>query len=278
MPEAAMIPDPRMHDMHLSHTASAADQAHGLRRLFAGTQAQFIALVANPHVAFSSVVLERLTTVLDAMGRNTLVVDAADSSPPPQELAALDLRAGIEPLSARVSYLAARGLPLRHVDTRGSSAHFLDRLQAAAPQCGVLLVHAGAPDLARLFTRRALRPMLLAANQPDSVTHAYAAMKLLATRCGLMSYDLLLAAAPASRRASMIAQRLASCAESFIGAALHDWVAIDPACDVRDSPGEALHALVAAQLRLEPEAAEATPAWHAPAMTAEGAHGALHPN
>ena len=150
-------------------------------------------------MAFSSVVLERLTTVLGAMGLNTLVVDAADSSPAPHELAALDLRACIEPLSAQVSYLAARGLPLRHVDTRGSSAHFLDRLQAAAPQARVLLVHAGASDLARLFARRALRPVLLAADHPESLTHAYAAMKLLAQRCALMSYDLLLAAPPAGR-------------------------------------------------------------------------------
>ena len=170
------------------------------------------------------------------MGLNTLVVDAADSSPAPHELAALDLRACIEPLSPQVSYLAARGLPLRHVDTRGSSAHFLDRLQAAAPQARVLLVHAGAPDLARLFGRRALRPLLLAADQPDSLTHAYAAMKLLVMRCALMSYDLLLAAPPTGRRVPAIAQRLASCADSFLGAALHDWVAIDPACDVRDEP------------------------------------------
>ena len=257
-----------MDDILLSRPA---DQAHGLRRLFAGTQPQHIALVANPHVAFSGVVLERLTTVLGAMGLNTLVVDAADNSPPPQELAALDLRAGIEPLSAQVSYLAARGLPLRHVDTRGSSAHFLDRLQAAAPQARVLLVHAGAPDLARLYAQRPLRPLLLAADQPDSLTHAYAAMKLLVMRRALMSYDLLLAAPPAHRRVPAIAQRLASCAESFLGAALHDWVAIDPACDVRESPSDALCALVAAQLRLDADAQEPAdaatppPVWRASA-------------
>ena len=85
--------------------------------------------MANPHVAFSSVVLERLTTVLGALGQHTLVVDAAENSPPPQELAALDLRECIEPLSAQVSYLAARGLPLRFVDASGSTNGFL---QAAA--------------------------------------------------------------------------------------------------------------------------------------------------
>jgi hypothetical protein len=254
--------------------SAPADQAHGLRRLFAGTRAQHIALVANPHVAFAGVVLERLTTVLGSFGLHTLVVDAADSSPPPQELAALDLRACIETLSPRVSYLAARGLPLGHVDARGSSAHFLDRLQAAAPQCSVLLVHAGASDLARLYAQRALRPLLLASEQPEAVTHAYAAMKLLVMRRSLMSYDLLLAAPPARPRVPAIAQRLASCAESFLGAALHDWVAVDPACDVRDEPGEALTGLVAEQLRGNAEGCEAAPAWHGPAPM----HGAMTPN
>jgi flagellar biosynthesis protein FlhG len=246
-----------MPDISLPQGRSPADQAHGLRRLFADRQVQHLALVANPHVAFGSVVLERLTTVLGTLGLHTLVVDAADHSPAPQELAALDLRACIEPLSSHVSYLAARGLPLRHVDVRGSSADFLDRLQAAAPHCRVLLVHAGAGDLARLYSRRALRPLLLAADQPESVTDAYASMKLLAMRRGLMSFDLLLAAPPTQRRVATIAQRLASCAESFLGASLHDWVAIDPACDVRDCPGEALYALVAAQLRVDIDAPDA---------------------
>jgi flagellar biosynthesis protein FlhG len=254
--------------------AAATDQAHGLRRLFAGAGQQHLALVANPHVAFSHVVLERLTTVLDAMGLSTLVVDAADSSPAPQELAALDLRACIEPLSERVSYLAARGLPLRHVDTRGSAAHLLDRLQAAAPQCRVLLVHAGASDLARLYPRRALRPLLLASELPESLTQAYASMKLLVMRNALMSYDLLLAAPPASARVPRIAERLASCADNFLGAALHGWAAIDPACDVRDDPGAALRQLVAAQLQA-PADTEAPPAGDAPHWYGTG-RAALH--
>jgi flagellar biosynthesis protein FlhG len=252
--------------------SSPADQAHGLRRLFAGAQARHLALVANPHVAFTGVVLERLTTVLEGLGQHTLVVDAADSSPLPHELAALDLRACIERLSPRVSYLAARGLPLQHVDARGSSAHLLDRLQAAAPHDRVLLVHAGASDLARLYAQRALRPLLLAAEQPESVTHAYAAMKLLVMRRGLMSYDLLLAAPPGLPRVPTIAQRLADCAENFLGASLRDWAAIDPACDVREEPVEALRSLVAAQLRMQAEPDElpagALPAWRGSATAA----------
>lgn len=291
MPERAVSMSVHMHGGAPRRSGSPADQAHGLRRLFAGAQPRHLALVANPHVAFGGVVLERLTTVLGSLGLHTLVVDAADTSPPPQELAALDLRACIEPLSPQLSYLAARGLPLRHVDARGSSAHFLERVQAAAPQCSVLLVHAGASDLARLYTQRALRPLLLAADVPDSVTHAYAAMKLLALRCGLMSCDLLLAAPPAQPRTALIAGRLASCAESFLGVALRDWVAIDPASDVRDRPGADLHALVAAQLSDGDDAHEAPSAPAAmPALSATAPrlapdawrarasqHGALNP-
>ncbi len=255
-----MLPSPSMPESFRSQAPARAptDQAHGLRRLFAGQRPRHLALVANPHVASSCVVLERLTTVLATMGLKTLVVDAADHSPAPHELAALDLRSCIEPLSAQVSYLAARGLPLRHVDTRGSSAGFLDRLQAAAPDCRVLLVHAGAADLARLYEHQPLRPLLLASDHAESLPHAYAAMKLLALRRGLMSHDLLLAAPPASRLAPAIARRLRSCAESFLGVALRDWASIDPACDVREPPDAALCALVAAQLRGDPEANAAT--------------------
>jgi hypothetical protein len=239
---------------HRAH-APRRDQAHGLRRLFAGAQARPLALVANPHVAFSSVMLERLTTALSTLGLNTLVVDAADTSPAAGELAALDLRGCIEPLSAQVSYLAARGLPLRHVDTHGSSSAWLARLAAAAPQAQAILVHASAADLARLFTHQPLRPVLLAADHPESVTHAYAAMKLLVMRRGLMSFDLLVAAPPKQPRVGVIARRLASCAESFLGAAVRDWVPIDPACDVREAPAAPLLRLVREQLRSEEDAA-----------------------
>ena len=47
-----------------------------------------------------------------------------------------------------------RGLPLRHVDTRGSCAGLLRQLADAAPQADVVLVHAGASELSRLFSHR----------------------------------------------------------------------------------------------------------------------------
>lgn len=226
--------------------AAPRDQAHGLRRLFAGSAQRIIALASNPHLECTGVLLERLTTALTQLGLNTLLVDAADTSPAPSEMAALDVAAAIEPLSRHLSYLAARGLPLRHVDTRGSSTHWLRKLSHAAPQAQVLVVHAGAADLVRLLAEQALRPVLLAGECCDSVTHAYAAMKLLAQRRGLMSFDLLLGAPPRGRLAARIADSLAGCAERFLGAAVRDWVAVDPHSDVREPPCAGLLRVAAA--------------------------------
>lgn len=231
--------------------ATPQDQADGLRRLFAGPCRRVLPLVANPHVPFCGVVLDRLAAVLAGQGRQVLVVDAALHSPAAHELALLDLAACVERLSPRVCYLAARGLPMAHVDTRGCAGAFIDALQLAAPQAEVMLLHAEAGDLARLLMHRSARPLLIAADHPESVKHAYATCKLLARRCGLMTYDLLLAAAPSSPRAPGIASTLARCADDFLGAVLHDWALIDPAGVLDDPPDEALARLLAAQLTLE---------------------------
>ena len=220
------------------------DQAHGLRRMFAQSRTRSLPVVSNPHVPFAGVLLERLCTAFAELGLHTLVVDAAEGAPAPRELAMMDLAEGIEPLAPQMSYLAARGLPVRHVDTRGSTAGFLQAVADAAPQAGVLLVHAGASDLARMFARRNVRPLLLADDRPHAVMHAYAAMKLLAQRAGLMAHDLLLTAAPASPRAERIAQQLAACADTYLGAVLHDWVRVDPASAATDAPDAALRRLV----------------------------------
>ncbi len=238
-----------MIDFYASRPAPL-DQADGLRRLFAGPRVGHVALVANARVPFAGVLLERLTAAFTAQGRRTLVVDAADDSPAPHELSGLDLGACIEPLSPEVSYLAARGLPLRHVDTRGSAARLLDALAHAAPRADVIVVHAGAGDLARLFMRRPVRPVLMAADHPASVTDAYASLKRLALRHGLMSFDLLLAVSASSPRRERIAPQLAGCADRFLGAALHDWAAVDPAGDPADAPDAAL--LRVARALLEP--------------------------
>jgi flagellar biosynthesis protein FlhG len=203
------------------------DQADGLRRLFAGARTRHIAVVANPDVAFSGLALERLATAYATREQPVLVVDAAHAEP--HEMAAIDLAACIEPLAENLSYLAARGLPLRHVDAGGSCEGFLDVLRDAAPQAGVVIVHADPADIGRLFARQALRPLLLAADHPASVTSAYANMKYLAQRHGLKAFDLLLVAAANSPRTPRIAEQLALTADRFAGAVLHDWAAIDPA-------------------------------------------------
>jgi hypothetical protein len=210
------------------------DQAHGLRRIFPASRLRFVAVAANPDVAFAGLALERLATACAEGGRGVLVVDAARTRA--ADVAAIDLAACIESVGERLHYLAAGGLPMRHVDARGSCESFLDALAEAAPaEVGVVIVHAEATELGRIFARRAPRPLLLAADHPTSVTSAYAHMKLLAQRFGLMAFDLLLVAAATSPRAPRIAEQVAITADRFCGAALHDWAAIDPAAQ-HDQP------------------------------------------
>lgn len=240
------------------------DQAEGLRQLFSQTRVQFIPAVSNPHVAFGGVLLERLGTACNELGLRTLVVDASEHGPAPQELALLDLSQAIDPLSTDLAYLAARGLPLRWVDTQGSTAGFLQAVIEAAPDAQVVIVHASASELARLFARREARPLLLADDRPQSVTHAYAGLKLLAQRAGFMAHDLLLAAAPRSPRAQAIATQLGRCADTFLGAVLHDWVQIDPATDALEGASPDLLALVRGLLSANENGASAPalpPAW-----------------
>lgn len=242
-----------MRDFYATSTPIPLDQADGLRRMFAARRCRVLALAANPHVAFGGVVLDRVAAGLEALGREVLVVDAAVGAPAPHELAALDLAAGIERVSDHVGYLPARGLPLRFVDTRGSAAGFLDALQAAVPRAGAMLLHADATELARLLARRAVRPLLLAADHPESLKHAYASAKLLVQRTGLATFDLLLAAGAQSPRLDRIVSSLAHCAERFLGALLCDWALVDPAGEPAASDDE-LGPLLQAQLELDSDA------------------------
>ncbi|MEP6740609.1 MAG: flagellar biosynthesis protein [Caldimonas sp.] len=238
-------------------TASRNDQAEGLRQMFAHTTAQFVPVVSNPHVAFGGVMLERLCTAFAERGARVLVIDASERASEAGEMALVDLGQCIERLSAQVSYLAARGLAVRFVDASGSTRGFLERAAEAAPGCDLVLVHSSASELCRMFSRvrrgaelaaaAAPCPILLADDSPTSVTHAYASMKLLAARAGLVVSDLLLGAAPHSPRAERIAAKLASCADDFFGAVLRDWARIDPAGDACEAPSEALRRLVDAR-------------------------------
>jgi hypothetical protein len=263
--------------MSANRQAAVMDQAHGLRQLFAHSRTRLIPVVSNPHLAFGGVALERLCTAFSELGLHTLVVDADERAPAPLELSMLNLAEGIECLTSQMSYLAARGLPLRYVDTHGSTAGFLQAVCEAAPQAAVVLVHASASDLWRLFARRSVRPVLLADDRPNAVTHAYASLKLLALRAGLMAHDLLLTAAPNSPRPERIATQLSKCADAHLGAVLHDWVQIDPAGHASDAPSADMRRLVRALLTCEPEATSSqaraefkpnTEMWSRPAVDA----------
>ncbi len=234
-----------------SSSHAPLDQADGLRRLFANRRSTVIPLAANPHGASSARVLDRLAVLLAAQGRHVLVVDAASTSPLPHELASVDLQACVLNVAPRVSYLAARGLPMDFVDTRGSSAAFIDAVQAAAPQADVVLLHADGVDLARLLKQRAVRPVLLGADHPESIKHAYANAKLLARRCELMTFDLLLVAAPRSPRAAGITESLGSCLDTFLGAALRGAALLDPESAPDERASADLSRLLAAQLALD---------------------------
>jgi flagellar biosynthesis protein FlhG len=114
-----------------------------------------------------------------------------------------------------------------------------------------------------------VRPILMGADDAESIKHAYAACKLLAQRCGLMTFDLLLAANPRSRRTPSIAASLAGCADGFLGAVLHDWAVVDPDGASRTAVDAALDRLLAAQLSLSDDGVGAAPAAPArPAMHA----------
>jgi hypothetical protein len=236
--------------------SSRQDQAAGLRRMFTGATVRVVPVVSNPHVSCGGVLLERLSTALAERGARVLVVDAGESASSAGEMALVDLAQCVERLSPQIAYLAARGLAVRFVDSGGSTRAFLERAAEAAPGCNVVVVHARARDLCRMLARRhhesfdgadAPCPIVLAEDRPASVTHAYASMKLLAERAGIVVSELLLGAAPSSPRAERIAAKLASCADHFFAGVLRDWARADPAGDPCEPPGDDLCRIVAAR-------------------------------
>ncbi|MES2717813.1 MAG: flagellar biosynthesis protein [Pseudomonadota bacterium] len=225
------------------------DQAHGLRQLFAGQALRFVPLVHNPQVPGAGAVMERLCSALAEHGLHTLVVDAADSASPAHQLATVDLAACVERLSPRVSYLAAGGLAMHFLDSRATLGAFIEALRAAAAapavMADVVLLHAGALDLRRMFAGQAPRPLLLAGSRADSLTHAYTSMKLLSQRLGALAYDLVVAGDVSHRRARRMGERLADCADHFLGAALRQVAVVDPLLPAQAPLSADLRGLVA---------------------------------
>jgi hypothetical protein len=217
--------------------------------MFAAAQAIVVPVVANPHVEHHGAVLARLASVFAEQGLNTLVVDAADTAPEPGELAFIDLGACVEPLSPQLAYLAARGLPMQHVDTHGSCASFIPRMMNVVYDVDVVVIHAEARVLARMLGEKPMRPVLLASGAGESLTHAYAALKLLVQRLGLMSFDLVMPALKGrGPTPKQIAQRVSDCADRFLGAAMHDSAVIDPDMAFGAASAPDLMRLAAAQL------------------------------
>lgn len=208
------------------------DQAQGLRQMFASRVLRFVPVVANASAGCGGLVLERLCAAYASFGLHTLVVDASDQARPPGELAEFDLSEGVEALSSLISYMPARGLPLRFVDARGSCSSLLDTLADASPQSDVVLVHASASELVRLFGERAqglnLRPLVFTNDLAEGLRDAYAAVKVLSQRGRWMAYDLLVCATARSQQAAPVAERLARCADDFLGVAQRDWQLLDP--------------------------------------------------
>jgi flagellar biosynthesis protein FlhG len=254
-----------MRDFYAHSAAAPLDQADGLRRLFVGPSQAVIALAANAQVPLPSLVLERIALRLAALGRRVLIVDAAASASALADGARLDLAAGVEPVAPGVAYLAARGLPLAYVDTRGHAARFIDALHEAVPHADALLLHAEAHALMRVLAGRAARPLVMAADHPESLKLAYAACKLLAHRTGLRTFDFLLAASARSPRLSGIVASLSGCIENFLGGLLAHWALVDPAGDAEPPEASPLTRLLRLQLELDP-ALPAPPPAMAPAQ------------
>ena len=229
-----------------------ADQAHGLRQMFASRVLRFIPVVANTSSGCGGLVLERLCAAYASFGLNTLVLDASEQARAPSELVAFDLAEGIEMLSSQVSYMPARGLPLRHVDARGSCASLLPALADASPRSDVVLVHAPASEIVRLFAQPAqgqcLRPLVFPNDMAEGLTAAYAAVKTLHQRAGWMSYDLLVCAPLESPHAEPVAQRLARCADDFLGGVQRSAQQLDPQQTASADPDPHFMAMAAALL------------------------------
>lgn len=237
-----------MRDFYAPSAPAPLDQADGLRRLFAGSRQCLVPVVANAHIDCTGVLLERLIGAFTDLGARALVVDAADSAPAAAELIDIDLRACIERLGSSTGYLAAREAPRRHVDARGSCESWLWSVEAAAPWADVVVVHAEARDLVRLLGQREVHPVLLASMAPASLTDAYATMKLLSQRCGLMSFDLLVGMRDAPRRGRRLGERLASTADTFLGTVLRDMAVLDTGVPLDTASPPDLARLAAGQL------------------------------
>ncbi len=207
--------------------------AHGAPSGPGGSGLCLIPLVANCHVPDIEAVLDGLATQLARLGRQVLVVDAADSAPLAPELArlGLDWHTAIERIGRGVDYFPARGLPMAFRDHHGSAARFIGTAQAAAPQADTLLLHAESAEMAHLLMGALqlgypARPVVLGTDNGHSLQDTYTACKLLHQETGLAQFDALWAGSPTPARAAHMANALSSCARTYLGVALQHWATV----------------------------------------------------
>ena len=216
--------------------AQPGDQADGLRRLFSTHTVRFIPVVSNPFVVQESVLIQQICAALEQLGLYTLVVDVCESGSGRSLVPVRttdDLASEIQVLTDRTAWLPARGLPARWSSASGSPLGFLQAVVDAAPLSQAVVVHGSAGELARLFGRGEShlsrpRPIVICGEQAESMTHAYAALKVLSQQAHWRAHDLLVSAATGSAGTRLVKDRLAQCASLFLGAVRHDVVDIDP--------------------------------------------------
>ena len=236
-----------------AHTSELMDQAAGLRNLFVRKQVRFVPVVANPYVARSSVMMEQLCHAIGNMDLRALVVDASRTAGASAYQPQRRSRLAAERLAPGLGYLDVSDMAVQDAVPAAPAAQqpaqaFLHEVASTMPDADVVLVHAAAPDLLHLFSRHrdggnAPRFVLLCDERPPAVTSAYAALKLLATRGGMMAHNLLLSSLRGARVAVALSAHLARCAHQFLGALQHHAAWVDPACPDSDANLPAMHRL-----------------------------------
>lgn len=227
----------------------ALDQAHGLRRLFAHHTVHLVPVVSNPHAAGAHMLMEGLCHGLAAQGLHTLVVDAA---PNPyttgvdvaQAVARdLDLGQWIDELDTHTSVLAASPTIGYFADQTGAPALLFEALREAAPSADVILFHADAVVLSGLFAHRRVRPLVMTTDDASSLTHAYAAMKILAQYGGLMQHSVVMDLPRQAMGLPLAASRLVKCVGDFLGGQAHLSAVTSTATDDEVALAQTLHQL-----------------------------------
>ncbi|MCW7540521.1 hypothetical protein OOT46_22100 [Aquabacterium sp. A7-Y] len=225
------------------------DQAHGLRRLFAHHTVHLLPVAANPHNASSLVLLEGLCQGLAAQGLHTLVVDAV---PGPQTRGVdvataiardLDLGQWIDDFDARTSVLAAGDSLSCFAETEGGAALLFEALREAAPTADVIIIHAGASVLSALFGGKRVRPLIFTGDDAQSLTHAYASMKILAQFGGLHQHAVVMDAGAQAIGVPPAALRLVRCVSDFLGGEAHLVAVTSTANDNEHVLAQSLHQL-----------------------------------